>query len=85
MVTGVEKTENSLKEARERVNKLMEKNNSKEYDFAERLEVAKREINREAERSQKNNVRRHVQADVQLYCFRRGIDLPSNHVPITPL
>jgi ATP-dependent Lon protease len=85
MVTGVEKTENSLKEARERVNKLMEKNNSKEYNFAERLEVAKSELNKESERAQKNNVRRHVQADVQLYCFVRNIDLPSNHVPITPL
>ena len=85
MVTGVEKTENSLKEARERIDKLMNKRNSKEYDFAERLEVAKSELNKESERAQKNNVRRHVQADVQLYCFRRGIDTPSNNVPITPL
>jgi ATP-dependent Lon protease len=85
MVTGVEKTENSLKEARERVNKLMEKNNSKEYDFAERLEVAKSELNKESERAQKNNVRRYVQTTVQHYCFKRGIDTPSNNVPITPL
>lgn len=85
MVTGVEKTENSLKEARERVNKLMEKRNSKEYDFAERLEVAKSELNEESERAQKNNVRRYVQTTVQHYCSRRGIDTPSNNVPITPL
>ena len=85
MVTGVDKAENTLKEARERVNKLMEKNNSKEYDFAERLEVAKSELNKESERAQKNNVRRHVQADVQHYCFVRGIDLPSNNVPVAPL
>ena len=73
MVTGVEKAENTLKEARERVNKLMEKNSSKEYDFAERLEDAKREINRETKRAQKNNVRRHVQADVQHYCSTRCV------------
>lgn len=85
MVTGVDKAENSLKEARERVDKLMEKRNSKEYDFAERLEVAKRELNEERERAQKNNVRRYVQTTVQHYCSRRGIDTPSNNVPITPL
>ena len=85
VVTGVDKAENTLKEARERVNKLMEKNNSKEYNFAERLEEAKREINRETKRAQKNNVRRYVQTTVQHYCSRRGIDTPSNNVPIAPL
>ena len=85
MVQEVERTRNTLKEARRRVNKLMEKRNSKEYDFAERLEEAKSELNKESKRAQKNNVRRHVQADVQLYCFARGIDTPSNNVPITPL
>ena len=85
MVQEVERTRNTLKEARRRVNKLMEKRNSKEYDFAERLEEAKSELNKESERAQKDNVRRYVQATVQHYCLKRGIDTPSNNVPITPL
>lgn len=85
MVSEVEKADNTLKEARERINKLMKKSKSEEYNFAERLEVAKSELNKETERAQKNNVRRYVQATVQHYCFVRGIDIPSNDVPITPL
>lgn len=85
MVNATERTDNTLREARERVNKLMKKVNSKEYDFAERLEVAKRELKESTERAQKNNERRYVQAHVQHYCYVRGIDTPSNNVPITPL
>lgn len=85
MVSEVEKTENTLAEARERINKLMKKSKSEEYNFAERLEVAKSELKEETERAKKNNVRRYVQATVQHYCFVRGIDIPSNDVPITPL
>lgn len=33
MVTEVEKADNTLKEARERITKLMKKRNGKEYDF----------------------------------------------------
>lgn len=85
MVSEVEKADNTLKEARERINKLMKKRSSEEYNFAERLEVAKSELNKETERAQKNNVRRYVQATVQHYCFVRGIDTPSSNVPIAPL
>lgn len=84
MVSEVEKTENTLAEARERINKLMKKSRS-ESNFAERLEVAKSELKEETERAKKNNARRYVQATVQHYCFVRGIDTPGSNVPITPL
>jgi len=84
MVSEVEKTENTLKEARERINKLMKKSRS-EGNFAERLEVAKSELNKETERAKKNNTRRYVQATVQHYCFVRGIDTPGSDLPITSL
>lgn len=43
-VNSVEASENSLAEAKERIYKMMEKRNGKEYDFNARLQDACKEV-----------------------------------------
>lgn len=81
-VTNVESSKNSLAEARERVNKLMEKRNGEEFNFDERLQRAKEEIWEKEQEAYEDNAKRQqtILSYVELYTLKRGIDNINNHL-----
>ena len=80
MVQEVERTRNTLKEARRRVDYLMNKNNEGRFDFDARLQEACEEVRQEAQKAYSGNRRQTVFAVNELYCLRRNIGADGNNL-----
>lgn len=82
MVTEVEKSDNTLKEARKRITKLMKKRNGEKFNFDERLQQAKKEIWEKEQEAYEDNAKRQqtILSYVELYTLKRGIDTINNHL-----
>ena len=79
-VNEVKPGENTLEEARDRVNKLMNKNKGRDFDFDARLQEACEEVRQEAQKTYADNRRQTVFAFNELYCLRRNIGADGNNL-----
>lgn len=84
-VSKVESSSNTLKEAKDRITKLMNERNNEEYDFDERLQRAKEEIWEKEQEAYEENAKRqqNVLSYVELYSIRHAINSINNNLSAT--
>ena len=83
-VGKVESSSNTLAQARERVAKLMNKRDSEEYDFDERLEQAKKEIWEEEQKALEENANRQqdILSYIELYNIKRNLNSIGDNLSV---